>query len=79
MRYAPVDRNTNEMLRADHGGELPVNMKYQWLPRIKCNDCPGKLYQAGPSTTVENFEIHLRNRQHKERREGRENKSKIGS
>lgn len=82
MKYALVDRNTNEMLRLDHvpsNGELPANMKYQWLPRIKCNDCPGKLYQAGPGTTVDNFEIHLRNRTHKERREGRENRSKSGS
>ena len=81
MKYAPVDRATNEMLRAEHvpsNGELPANMKYQWLPRIKCNDCPGKLYQAGPGTTVENFEIHLRNRQHKEKREARENRSKSG-
>ena len=79
MKYAPIDRHTNEMLRAEHGGDLSANVKYQWLPRIKCNDCPGKLYQAGPGTTVENFEIHLRNRQHKERREGRENRNKSGA
>jgi SWI/SNF-related matrix-associated actin-dependent regulator of chromatin subfamily B protein 1 len=78
MKYAPVDRRTNEMLRPDH---MPSdgNIKYQWLPRIKCNDCPGKQYQAGPETTVDNFEIHLRNRMHKERREARENRSKSSS
>jgi SWI/SNF-related matrix-associated actin-dependent regulator of chromatin subfamily B protein 1 len=27
-------------------------------------DCPGKLYNAGPEHTVNNFETHLRNRGH---------------
>ncbi|KAJ5690649.1 hypothetical protein N7462_005041 [Penicillium macrosclerotiorum] len=40
-------------------------------PRIRCHDCPGKLYTPGPGMTVDNFEVHLRNRQHKERVEER--------
>ncbi|KZS96944.1 hypothetical protein SISNIDRAFT_450717 [Sistotremastrum niveocremeum HHB9708] len=35
--------------------------------RIKCQDCPGKLYIPGPEETLGNFEIHLQNRQHKQR------------
>ncbi|KAJ3035715.1 SWI/SNF chromatin-remodeling complex subunit [Rhizophlyctis rosea] len=33
--------------------------------RIKCLDCPGKLYQPGPDETLGNFEVHLRNRTHR--------------
>ncbi|KAG5519124.1 hypothetical protein PMAC_002212 [Pneumocystis sp. 'macacae'] len=39
--------------------------------RIRCNDCPGKLYIPGPALTVENFEIHLKNRSHRTRVEER--------
>ena len=35
--------------------------------RIKCLDCPGKMYTPGPGLTVENFEKHLKNRQHKQK------------
>ncbi|KAF3933226.1 hypothetical protein ABW20_dc0109905 [Dactylellina cionopaga] len=42
-----------------------------YTPRIRCVDCPGKLYTPGPGETVENFEIHLRNRLHRERVEAR--------
>jgi len=42
-----------------------------YLPRIRCHDCPGKLYTPGPEMTVGNFEVHLKNRQHRERVDGR--------
>ncbi|KAJ7764511.1 SNF5-domain-containing protein [Mycena maculata] len=35
--------------------------------RIKCLDCPGKLYQPGPDETLSNYEVHLRNRLHRQR------------
>lgn len=35
--------------------------------RIKCLDCPGKMYTPGPGLSVENFEKHLKNRQHKQK------------
>ncbi|KAF9078558.1 hypothetical protein BDP27DRAFT_16591 [Rhodocollybia butyracea] len=36
--------------------------------RIKCVDCPGKLYKPGPEETLSNFEVHLnRNKQHRQR------------
>lgn len=43
---------------------LPANHKAYFSPRIRCMDCPGKLYNAGPEQTVSNFELHLRNRAH---------------
>lgn len=33
--------------------------------RMKCLDCPGKLYNSGPGDTLSNYEVHLRNRQHR--------------
>ncbi|KAH6910743.1 hypothetical protein BKA70DRAFT_1271401 [Coprinopsis sp. MPI-PUGE-AT-0042] len=35
--------------------------------RIKCLDCPGKLYTPGPGETLNNYEVHLKNRQHRQR------------
>ncbi|KAF2402351.1 SNF5-domain-containing protein [Trichodelitschia bisporula] len=74
MKYGAVDRETNDIIgpnQLPQGAPPPPHVKHQWLPRIKCNDCPGKLYTAGPERTVDNFEVHLRNRQHKERVEAR--------
>ncbi|KAJ6275778.1 SWI-SNF complex subunit [Bipolaris maydis] len=48
------------------GAPLPANHKAYFLPRIRCMDCPGKLYNAGPEQTVNNFELHLKNRAHTE-------------
>ncbi|KAH8926069.1 SNF5-domain-containing protein [Atractiella rhizophila] len=33
--------------------------------RIRCNDCPGNLYNVGPEESLTNFEVHLRNRSHR--------------
>jgi len=35
--------------------------------RIKCSDCPGKLYTPGPGETLSNYEVHLKNRLHRQR------------
>ncbi|KAL4072221.1 hypothetical protein J3A83DRAFT_4092750 [Scleroderma citrinum] len=43
--------------------------------RIKCLDCPGKLYNPGPGDTLSNYEVHLRNRQHRLRVNNRLNSS----
>ncbi|EEB97402.1 hypothetical protein MPER_03286 [Moniliophthora perniciosa FA553] len=42
-----------------------ANAEAGW--RIKCIDCPGKLYKIGPGETLSNFDIHLKNRQHRQR------------
>ncbi|KAF2088601.1 SNF5-domain-containing protein, partial [Saccharata proteae CBS 121410] len=68
MRHSAVDKTTNQPVRLDlpPNASPPPNIKFQYLPRIRCNDCPGKLYTAGPGLSIENFEVHLRNRLHRE-------------
>ncbi|KAF9045337.1 hypothetical protein BJ165DRAFT_1476795 [Panaeolus papilionaceus] len=34
--------------------------------RLKCSDCPGKVYKPGPGETLSNFEVHLKNRSHRQ-------------
>ena len=48
----------------DLASPLPPNHKAVFVPRIRCMDCPGKLYNAGPEQSVSNFELHLKNRVH---------------
>lgn len=67
MRYSAVDTDTLAPVPNPNHLQSGQNIKYQYLPRIRCHDCPGKLYTPGPGMTVDNFEVHLRNRQHKER------------
>lgn len=71
MRYSAVDIETLAPVANPNNLQAGQKIKYQYLPRIRCHDCPGKLYTPGPGMTVDNFEVHLRNRQHKERVEER--------
>ena len=71
MRYSAVDADTHAPINNANSTYPGQRLKYQYLPRIRCHDCPGKLYTPGPAMTVDNFEVHLRNRQHKERVEER--------
>ncbi|KAI9886502.1 MAG: glycosyl transferase [Watsoniomyces obsoletus] len=69
MRFAILDPITNKV-RQDHfptNKPLPKGFKAQFIPRIRCNDCPGKLYTPGPNTTVQGFAVHLAYRNHRER------------
>ncbi|KAL4807568.1 hypothetical protein BDV18DRAFT_103379 [Aspergillus unguis] len=77
MRYTAVDTETMQPV-ANTNSQPSQSLKYLYLPRIRCHDCPGKLYTPGPGTTVDNFEVHLRNRQHKERVEERISKGASG-
>ncbi|KAH9942038.1 hypothetical protein B0H21DRAFT_824192 [Amylocystis lapponica] len=45
--------------------KVPTAPPPEW--RIKCHDCPGKLYTPGPGETLSNYEVHLKNRQHRQR------------
>ncbi|KAH7119145.1 hypothetical protein B0J11DRAFT_440716 [Dendryphion nanum] len=68
MRYNIINTDTNQTVKPDtlnSKAPLPANYKAQYLPRIRCLDCPGKLYTAGPALSVDNFEVHLKNRQHR--------------
>lgn len=44
--------------------------------RIRCHDCPGKIYTPGPGETLENFRIHVANRGHRANVNGRLDKEK---
>jgi SWI/SNF-related matrix-associated actin-dependent regulator of chromatin subfamily B protein 1 len=68
MRYIVLDQKTLQLVKIDTlstSAALPQGYKAQYSPRIRCNDCPGKLYTAGPEHSIANFEVHLKNRQHK--------------
>jgi SWI/SNF-related matrix-associated actin-dependent regulator of chromatin subfamily B protein 1 len=67
MRYSAVNATTEIPTAAPPPGQTPEGVKWMYLPRIRCHDCPGKLYTPGPETTVGNFEVHLKNRHHRER------------
>ncbi|KAI1637190.1 hypothetical protein F4809DRAFT_335890 [Biscogniauxia mediterranea] len=68
MRYSAVDTNTDQACALPQGGQpIPPHIRFYFLPRIRCLDCPGKLYTPGPDTSASNFEVHLKNKAHKER------------
>ncbi|KAF2233021.1 SNF5-domain-containing protein [Viridothelium virens] len=62
MRYSPISTATNEPIKQEQlqAEQEAGRVKWQYVPKIKCNDCPGRLYNF----PVENFEVHLKNRQH---------------
>ena len=68
MRYCAVNAETEQPVQAPTAGQpIPADVKFMYLPRIRCHDCPGKLYTPGPEMTVGNFEVHLKNRLHREK------------
>ncbi|KAK3709010.1 SWI/SNF chromatin-remodeling complex subunit [Vermiconidia calcicola] len=67
-----VSTGQTEKLNLEPGAAPPPGVKLQFLPRIRCNDCPGKLYTAQPGRVVEDFQVHLRNRKHRESVERRQ-------
>lgn len=70
MRYCYVNSESEAVIPGPpppQGQPLPAGTKFMFQPRIRCHDCPGKLYSAGPEPTLGNFEIHLKNRLHREK------------
>ncbi|OTA99182.1 hypothetical protein M426DRAFT_325378 [Hypoxylon sp. CI-4A] len=68
MRYSAIDTNTGMPAPVPQAGDVvPSNLRFYFLPRIRCLDCPGKLYTPGPDITASNFEVHLKNKVHKEK------------
>ena len=68
MRYTAVDTNDDKPISlAGSESSVPPDTKFYYYPRIKCRDCPGKLYTPGPDYGVDNFEVHLKNRHHRDR------------
>ncbi|KAF6234520.1 hypothetical protein HO173_007145 [Letharia columbiana] len=74
MRYTAVSTVTDMPISLRPNGPnepSPPDTKFMYYPRIKCLDCPGKLYTPGPETGVNNFEVHLKNRLHRDKVEKR--------
>ena len=73
MRYTAVSLETDLPvgMKSNADGKPPDDVKFMYYPRIKCLDCPGKLYTPGPETGVTNFEVHLKNRVHREKVDAR--------
>ncbi|KAI1212452.1 SNF5-domain-containing protein [Annulohypoxylon truncatum] len=68
MRYSAVDGNTGMPVPLPQPGDpIPPHVRFYFLPRIRCLDCPGKLYTPGPDISASNFEVHLKNKVHKEK------------
>lgn len=69
MRPFSVDAATGDTVKAnlEPGAAAPAGVKLGFWPRIRCNDCPGKLYTAQPGRVEQDFEVHLRNRKHLEK------------
>ena len=62
MKYTAINPVTGGPLPSDDDNR---HLDHKYLPRIRCLDCPGKLYIPGPGMTAENFEAHLKNRGHR--------------
>ena len=71
MRYTAVSTVTDMPIPLKLNEPSPPDTKFMYFPRIKCLDCPGKLYIPGPEMGVDNFKIHLRNCLHREKVERR--------
>ncbi|KAL6717118.1 SWI/SNF chromatin-remodeling complex subunit [Lecanora helva] len=56
MRYTAVSTVSDLPITLRPNEPPPPDTKYMYYPRIKCLDCPGKLYTPGPETGVTNFE-----------------------
>ena len=67
MRYTAVSRVSDLPVAVRSEQPQPQAVLYMYYPRIKCKDCPGKLYTPGPEESVSNFEVHLKNRLHRKR------------
>ena len=71
MRYTAVSTISDLAQNLAPNEPIPPDTKFMYYPRIKCLDCPRKVYTAGPGTTVDNFKVHLKNRLHREKVERR--------
>ena len=67
MRHTAISSTSDLPLPARRDEPHPQGSRFMYYPRIRCLDCPGKLYTPGPGTGVENFHIHLKNRLHREK------------
>ena len=68
MRPYAVDSTSLKTVKlvVEPGASPPANVKFKYMPRIRCLDCPTKLYTALPESVMDDFEVHLRNRKHRD-------------
>ncbi|KAJ2894718.1 hypothetical protein MKZ38_007295 [Zalerion maritima] len=66
MKYCAVDIDKDQVV-SEVPNPLPKNISYMFIPRIRCHDCPGKLYNPGPGLTIEKFRVHLTNNRHRQK------------
>lgn len=71
MRYAAVSTTTDLPINLSSTKFAPLDTKFMYNPYIKCLDCPGKLYMSRPDLGVTDFEVHAKNRLHREKVERR--------
>lgn len=77
MRLTPLDPETEQPLNAAQQSAAAakgVELKMVYSPKIRCLDCPGKAYIPGPGETLENFMVHLRNKNHRDKVDARTGK-----
>lgn len=66
MRYCALNDQEQPVPLPAPDQPVPPGLNFYYIPRIWCHDCPGKLYRPGPDGTAANFEVHLKNRLHRE-------------
>lgn len=61
-----------EFAQDSFGPQMRWSDKFQqWQPRIRCNDCPGTLYNTDAADPTKNFRVHLANMKHIQNRNER--------
>jgi len=65
MRRVAYDAETGQSIQQSNLPNHSGSVKWKWIPRIRCHDCPGKLYTPGPEQTVDSFLVHVKNRGHR--------------
>ena len=68
MKHTAIDTSTNPPTMIPMPPDpvnAPAGVRYKYVPRVRCGDCPGKIY------VPLGFESHLKNKRHRENVEGR--------
>lgn len=62
MQYCAIEKDTDAQVRLDTlpaGAHPSPNLKFMWIPRIRCLDCSDTVYPPGPGLTAIAFGKHL--------------------
>ncbi|KIX03778.1 uncharacterized protein Z518_07331 [Rhinocladiella mackenziei CBS 650.93] len=58
MKHTAIDPKTQKLVPPN---ETNQSFPHKYIPRIRCHDCPGRIYLPDP----DNFDNHLRNTKHR--------------